>query len=283
MGSALADLIYGRNSPSGKLAATMPIRLCDCPAFLSFPGDELNLRYGEGLYVGYRYYDKKEIVPLFPFGFGLSYTRFAYSNLKLSASSVEMPSKLSAFVDITNSGDRPGKEIVQLYVAQRNPRLPRPVRELKGFEKVKLAPGEITTVEFKLEEEDFSYFDPAAKRWVVDSDTFAIEIGSSSRDIRLSMPLTVLAPPAPRRKLSIDSGFQELFEDEETKRAFFDFLIKEGLLAKEDIDGALEERLARSFWGLFSFMDMHSLGQIDYDRLKKLVDSINKEATKDGR
>jgi beta-glucosidase len=280
MGSALADIIYGRKNPSGKLAATMPTRLQDCPSFLSFPGDEFHLRYDEGLYVGYRYYDARGLEPLFPFGFGLSYTRFSYANLRLSTNAVEMPTGLSAFVDITNEGEREGCEIAQLYVSQRRPRLPRPPRELKGFEKISLLPGETKTAEFRLEAGDFAYFDSEARAWVVDSDQFTIEIGASSRDIRLSAPLSVKSANAPARRLDVASGFQELFEDERAKRMFFDFLVEKGLLSKRDIDERLERKLEKSFWGLFSFMDMHSSGQVGYDELKELIGRINAEISR---
>ncbi|MDT3428413.1 beta-glucosidase [Paenibacillus forsythiae] len=184
-GSALARLLFGEANPSGKLAETFPVKLSDNPSYLNFPGDNGKTVYGEGLFIGYRYYDRKEIEPLFPFGYGLSYTSFDYTDLEVVRKPEE--GSLAVSFKVTNTGSRCGKEIVQLYVSDPDCELVRPDRELKGFAKVELSPGETQTVTMQLEKRDFSYYHPAAGGWTADSGDFVLSIGASSRDIRLSM------------------------------------------------------------------------------------------------
>ncbi|MEK9615845.1 MAG: glycoside hydrolase family 3 C-terminal domain-containing protein, partial [Deltaproteobacteria bacterium] len=158
-GSAIVDVLTGKVNPSGKLSETFPKRLEDCPAYLNWPGEQGKVHYREGLFIGYRHYDAKNIDPLFPFGHGLSYTQFAYTNLRLSASELDESEGLQVSVDVTNTGNRAGSEVVQLYVHPKQSRLKRPEQELKGFQKVKLAVGETLTVQMKLTPRDFSYYD----------------------------------------------------------------------------------------------------------------------------
>lgn len=185
VGGAIADILSGRVNPSGKLAETFPKRLEDNPAYINFPGENGKVRYGEGIFIGYRYYDKKDVEPLFPFGYGLSYTDFEYGGLE-----IEKPGGGDAIVKVslcvTNKGKLFGKEIVQLYVSPKGTKLMRPEKELKAFAKVPLKPGESKRIEFILESRDFSCYDTAVKGWVPDGSEFHILIGSSSRDIRLS-------------------------------------------------------------------------------------------------
>jgi beta-glucosidase len=183
-GNAIADVLFGDVNPSGKLTQTFPMRLEDNPAYINYPGENGRVHYGEGLFVGYRYYDMKRIEPLFPFGFGLSYTEFAYSHLRVvSAESPHQPPTVHA--DITNTGSRSGQEVVQLYVRDVASRLTRPEKELKGFAKVMLAPGETQTVTFALTEDALAYFDDLQNQWIVEPGTFELLVGASSRDIRL--------------------------------------------------------------------------------------------------
>lgn len=182
----IADVLFGKVSPSGKLAETFPLKLEDTPAFFNFPGEEGNVRYGEGIYVGYRYYDKKKIEPLFPFGYGLSYTSFEYSDLNLAAKNTTDKEVLELTVKIKNTGSVQGKEVVQLYVSDKKSTLQRPEKELKKFVKVELAPGEEKTLSFKLDGRDFSYFDSRRNMWIAESGEFVISVGASSRDIRQS-------------------------------------------------------------------------------------------------
>ena len=185
-GNALADILFGDVNPSGKLPTTFPVRLQDNPAYTNYPGENGKVRYGEGIFVGYRYYDKKELAPLFPFGHGLSYTTFKYSNLRLSAKSSTPNELLKVRVDVANTGKVAGKEVVQLYVRDLDATIARPEKELKAFAKVELAPRQTKTVSFTLDREAFWYFDVIKNGWATKPGEFEILIGSSSRDIRLS-------------------------------------------------------------------------------------------------
>jgi len=185
-GNAIADVLFGETNPSGKLPQTFPVRLEDNPAYLNFPGENGKVYYGEGLFVGYRYYEKKKIAPLFPFGFGLSYTTFAYSSLSLSAQQIGPDDILQVSVDITNTGQRAGKEIVQVYIRDQQANLQRPEKELKAFAKVQLEPGERKTVTLSLARDALAYYDDLAHEWVAEAGEFEVLVGSSSQEIRAS-------------------------------------------------------------------------------------------------
>ncbi len=183
-GNAIADVLFGDVTPSGKLPQTFPVRVEDNPAYLNFPGENGKGYYGEGLFVGYRYYDKKRVEPLFPFGFGLSYTTFGYSSLRLSAQEIKSDDILQVSVDITNTGLRAGKEVVQLYVRDEQARLQRPEKELKAFAKVHLEPGERKTVTLSIAREALAYYDDHTHEWVAEAGAFEVLVGASSQDIR---------------------------------------------------------------------------------------------------
>ncbi len=197
VGDATIDLLYGDVNPSGKLAESFPLRLQDNPSYLNFPGTNRTVEYHEGVFIGYRYYDSKDMEVLFPFGYGLSYTSFEYSDLKLKVAGVTTTrkdgkllikdtDKLEVFVKVKNTGTRFGKEIVQLYVHDKEASVIRPVKELKGFEKIGLAPGEEKIVEFTLSKRDFAFYDTELEDWYAEGGDFEILIGKSSRDIVLS-------------------------------------------------------------------------------------------------
>ncbi|MDP9351402.1 MAG: glycoside hydrolase family 3 C-terminal domain-containing protein, partial [Chloroflexota bacterium] len=183
-GNAIADVLFGREEPSGRLPQTFPMRLEDNPAYINYPGEHGRVRYGEGIYVGYRYYDKKRVEPLFPFGHGLSYTSFSYDRLRLSADSIGPEDELEVSVDLANDGPRRGKEVVQLYVRDTTASVSRPERELKGFAKVELEPGQSTTVTLSLDRTSLAYWDDQRHSWVAEAGEYEVEIGASSRDIR---------------------------------------------------------------------------------------------------
>jgi beta-glucosidase len=192
-GGAIADVLVGRVNPSGRLAETIPIRIEDTPAFLNFPGDGDVVRYGEGIYVGYRWYDKRHQPVLFPFGHGLSYTTFSYGPATLSAQRIPPTEGVTVSVTVTNTGTRPGSEVVQVYVRDVQSSLSRPERELKAFAKVFLAPGETQTASLRLDQRAFALWHPTHRRWVVEDGDFEIQVGSSSADIRVTALLTVEA------------------------------------------------------------------------------------------
>lgn len=223
-GNALADVLFGDVNPSGKLPTTFPVRLQDNPAYTNYPGENGKVRYGEGIFVGYRYYDKKELAPLFPFGHGLSYTRFGYANLKLSADQITAAEQLTVSFDLTNTGPVAGKEVVQLYVRDVKAIVARPEKELKAFKKVALQPGETQTVSFSLDQEAFWYFDAAKNAWTVEPGDFEILVGASSRDLRLSARLTVLPPARPGVRLHTGMTFQTLLADPAGKAVIAKYL-----------------------------------------------------------
>lgn len=191
-GNAIADVLFGVADPGGRLPTTFPKRLADNPAYLNYPGENGHVLYGEGLFVGYRYYDAKGIEPLFPFGHGLSYTRFEYANLQLAAAELEPGQPLSLSLDVTNVGQRPGAEVVQVYVRDIASRLQRPAKELKAFAKVHLQPGETRTLTLTLAADAFAYYDPARPGWVTEAGAFEVSIGKSAADLRLSRRIWLL-------------------------------------------------------------------------------------------
>jgi beta-glucosidase len=182
-GHALADLLFGDVNPSGKLTVTFPKRLEDNPAFMHYPGGK-DVHYGERFYVGYRYYDTKLIEPLFPFGHGLSYTEFNYSELALPQT-VKKGEKFQVMVTVENTGEVFGQEVIQLYIRDIETSVLRPLKELKGFEKLGLAPGESKIVTFDLDTRALSYFDDHVHQWVAKKGMFEVLVGASSKDIRL--------------------------------------------------------------------------------------------------
>ncbi len=192
-GNAVADVLFGDVNPSGKLTQTFPARLQDNPAYINYPGENGEVVYGEGLFVGYRYYDKKDIAPLFPFGYGLSYTTFAYRNLVVDAGEGKLGDAITVSVDVENTGSRAGQEVVQLYVHDVQSSLVRPDKELKAFAKVDLKPGETRTVTLTLDVEALSFYDPVRTSWIAEPGEFEILVGSSSRDIRLRDRVTLKA------------------------------------------------------------------------------------------
>lgn len=185
-GTALAAVLFGDVNPSGKLPCTFPKTLTDSPAhrdgLRQYPGEFGVVHYDEGLLVGYRWYDTKQIEPLFPFGFGLSYTTFAYSKLRVTA---HEGANATVECDVTNTGSRAGAEVVQFYLKDDQASVTRPEKELKAFSKVELAPGETKTVKIELTPRSFAFYSPERKAWVAEAGTFEILVGASSRDLKL--------------------------------------------------------------------------------------------------
>jgi len=221
---AVADVIFGSANPSGKLAETFPARLQDTPAYLNFPGEQGESIYGERFYVGYRYFEAKDIAPLFPFGHGLSYTTFDYESMGVSSQQIDDTGELVVTAIITNTGDVPGKEIVQLYVSDPVSSLQRPVKELKGFTKVSLAPGESREVRFTLTERAFSYYDPRQSRWVAESGEFEIAIGASSADIRLTETIQLRSTQRLNYAFDEFTFFRVLWEDDQTRPLLIEWM-----------------------------------------------------------
>lgn len=212
MAAALADILFGLVNPSGKLAETFPERLEHTPCHLNFPGTSECVEYREGVFVGYRYYDKKGIEPLFPFGHGLSYTSFEYSNLKLSHTHILDSDQLEISVTVKNTGKRAGKEIVQLYVSDTESSLIRPDSELKGFKKIALEPGEAKQVSFSLNRRAFSFYDPKVHGWHLESGWFEVLIGRSSRNILARAPVEIVGQQRPVSPIHANSTIGDILE-----------------------------------------------------------------------
>jgi beta-glucosidase len=190
-GGAIADVLYGKVNPSGKLAETFPLRLADTPAFINFPGDKERVPYGEGIFIGYRYYDTRDMPVQFPFGYGLSYSTFSYQNPEVSAKSFRDVDGVTVSVQVTNTGSLAGKEVVQVYVHDRKSTLVRPPKELKGFVKLALQPRETKTASIPLDIRAFAYYHPAYQRWITEDGEFDILIGASSADIRCTQTVSL--------------------------------------------------------------------------------------------
>ncbi|MEG2017512.1 MAG: glycoside hydrolase family 3 C-terminal domain-containing protein [Clostridium sp.] len=187
-GTACANLLYGKANPSGKLAETFPTSVEENPSFNYFPGGTRSVEYRESIFVGYRYYDTAKKTVAYPFGFGLSYTSFEYSNLKVSGENHD----LKVEITVTNTGKVSGAEVIQLYVSKKDSSIFRAEKEIKGFEKVFLAPGESKTVEFNLNKRSFAYYNVEINNWAIEGGAYEIKIGASSRDLRLSVVVDVL-------------------------------------------------------------------------------------------
>lgn len=219
VGLATVRVLYGDVNPSGHLAETFPIKLSDNPSYLFYGGEKDVTDYREGIFVGYRYYDRKEMDVLYPFGHGLSYTTFEYSDLQVSSYEITDQETVTVTVTATNTGSRAGKTVVQLYVGDVVSNAIRPVRELKGFEKVELQPGESKEVSFLLDKRSFAYWNEQIKDWHVETGDFRIEIGQSSRDICLTETIKVNSTVKLPKKYTVDTIVMDILEDEEAAEA----------------------------------------------------------------
>lgn len=187
-GGATADVLFGEVNPSAKLTETIPLRLEDTPAYLDFPGEFSHVRYGEGLFVGYRWYDVRRMAVAFPFGHGLSYTTFAYGD---ASAAVNADGDVEVTVAVTNTGDRAGREVVQVYTGLPGGTVQRPLRELKAFASVALEPGETRDVTLTARRRDLAYWDIRVDRWLVEGGSYTVEVAASSRDIRSRVSVEV--------------------------------------------------------------------------------------------
>jgi len=276
-GGAIADVLFGKVNPSGKIAETFAKKLEDTPAYLNFPGENRKVIFGEGIFTGYRWFEKRKIEPLFPFGHGLSYTTFEYSDLRISDSKINDTDSLTVSVRIKNSGGVAGKEVVQLYVKDKQSTLERPEKELKAFKKVNLEPGQEELVSFKLGFRDFAFFDALIDQWVVETGEFEVLIGSSSVDIREQAQLMLKGTK--KYPLNVDeyTFLSELLNIPETKTllhkhfsAYFKSQLKPGQTF-DDLqieDFILEMPLVK-----FTYI---SEGLISKEQISQLIDEANK-------
>ena len=273
-GEATADILFGKTNPCGKLSETIPVKLSDTPCYLTYPGDR-NADYSEGVFVGYRYYDKKEMAVRYPFGHGLSYTTFEYSDIKLSGSEIKDEDTLTVSAVITNTGNCAGKEAVQLYISDRTGFEYRPEKELKGFEKVALEPGESKTVTFMLDKRSFSYYNEKLGDWYAPNGSYDIMVGSSSRDIRLSAQITHKTDVKLPFVADENTIFDEFLDYKEGK-AVLDMLlpkVAKGLLGGDNF----EEEAIRNMIGGMPLRQIRSFGGISDELLQQAIDMLNRD------
>lgn len=285
VGEAVMNVLYGKVNPSGKLAETFPIKLEDNPSFLNFPVANHKVNYAEGVFVGYRYYDTKKMDVLFPFGHGLSYTEFEYSNMKVTPLEgfddkkfdiIGINSGATVSVDVKNVGDRAGKEIVQLYVADKTGVTNRPVHELKGFEKVELEPGETKTVEFKLDKRSFAWYCEDISDWYASDGKYTIEIGKSSRDIQLEQDVEISGSFQLPPRIDQDVQLGELLSYKKTaqftKKCFANASTQFGGEANaEDMD-----EMTRAMLEYMPIRTLRSFGDLDDEKIQKILEELRK-------
>lgn len=284
---ACVRLLFGRSTPCGKLAESWPLALGNTPCSLTYPQKE-RATYEEGIFVGYRYYDKKELPVLFPFGYGLSYTTWRYENLRLSKTDITDRDSVEISVDVVNTGNVAGKEIVELYVRDIASSVPRPVKELKGFAKVACAPGERATVRFTLDKRSFAYYEPRISDWYAESGEYEILIGASSRDIRAAAKVCltstqtvakkydrfvtmgeIMASPAARAVMERTMGGMQMpAPSEEEKRRLLD--------EEDDTDVAMDYAAMGMDMPLCKVADMTE-GIWTEERMEEILAALNGE------
>jgi len=275
VGGAIADLLFGKANPSGKLAETFPKKLAHNPSHPYFPGEDDVVEYREGIFIGYRYYDKKEIEPLFPFGFGLSYTKFEYSDLKIDKKQAKDTDTITVSVKVKNVGNMAGKEIVQLYVRDVESSVVRPEKELKGFKKVELNPGEEKTVTFVLDKRSFAYYSTDIKDWYVESGDFEILIGKSSKEIVLKDTVNVESTLKIRKKFTRNSTVGDLMEDPIGSKILSQLIEQ---FSKNSPIGALNQTNPEFFLSLLKYMPLRGL--VTFSRgmfTEEILDDILKQ------
>jgi beta-glucosidase len=277
VGAATVDLLYGKVNPSGHLAETWPIRLQDNPSYLNFPGEEGVVTYAEGIFVGYRYYDKKEMPVNFCFGHGLSYTQFEYANLKLDKDSLTDQDTLTVSVDVKNIGSVAGKAAVQLYVRDVESAVRRPVRELRAFEKIALQPGEIKTVTFTLDKRAFAYWEPKCHDFFVESGEYVIEIGESCRDIRIAQPVQVEGTIELPFTVTVNTTIGQLLKHPKGKEIIGN-MMRSSALSHVDQTDSMGEGSERMMQGMMMGIQLGALvsyGRLTRKQLKDLIATLN--------
>jgi beta-glucosidase len=272
-GVAIADVLFGKVNPCGKLAETFPLKLADTPARINWPGGAGEVRYGEGLFIGYRYYDAKQMPVLFPFGYGLSYTTFAYRNAKASAKTFKDVDGLTVTVDVSNTGNLAGKETVQVYVRDQKSGLVRPEKELKGFAKVELQPGQTKPVSIQLDFRAFAYYHPEYKQWITEDGDFDILIAASAADVRQTLTVTLESTLSLPCILDKESTIREWMADPRGKAVFGPFFAQMESAARKMFGGGDNERygtesaIGMDIMEMFSDMPLVSVLMFQQDAL----------------
>ena len=292
VGEAVMKVLYGKVNPSGKLAESFPKKVEDNPSYLSYLGQNHRCNYSEGIFVGYRYYDTKKMDVLFPFGFGLSYTTFNYSNLKVSvggsavSGAVDINAdKITVSVDVTNTGNMAGKEIVQLYISDKTKAAIRPVHELKGFEKIALNPGETGTVSFELDKRSFAWFNEAISDWYAAGGEYVIEIGKSSRDIVLTETIEVKGDAPVLPVIDMDVQIGDLLKNDITKNVVLR-VMKEEIQKFSGSDGLEVTDMDPMTYAMLQYLPIRTLRSFTHmtnERVESIVAALKEEVEKVSR
>ena len=265
VGEATWDILTGKVNPSGKLSETFPIKLADNPTYLTFNASKKEENYHEGIFVGYRYYDSKGVPVRFPFGHGLSYTEFEYSNLQIS----EKENRVEVSFKIKNIGQRTGKEVAQLYVGNKTSFIEKPKKELRAFTKVNLEPGESKQVTLSLTRRDFAWYNAEKAGWQIDNGSYEIFVGSSASDIRLKNEFTLTIGTTPAVKINRDTYINEVVNSE-------DPVVKKALQTS-GLGSELEKMLSPENEAIFANMPLRALGMVNIPEkmVKDFIAEVN--------
>ena len=284
VGTAEDHLLFGIANPSGHLAETFPVKLEDNPSYLNFPGDSYKVHYQEGVFVGYRYYDTKKMPVRWAFGHGLSYTTFAIGNLRVDRAEMGDDDVITASVDVTNTGDREGKEVVQLYVADRTGTTGRPVKELKGFAKVDLAPGETKTVTFPVDRRALCYFEERLGDWYAASGTYALLVGDASNNIAAEKEISFATKVEIPMHVTGGTTIGQLLSNPKTAAIVQQMMAKaspfggESSTKKDEPDagmGAGEDEMNKAMMMYMPLKALIAFGVLTPDSLAQLVATLN--------
>ena len=281
-GTAVANILYGKVNPSGKLAETMPLKLSDNPSYLNFGGGE-KVEYREGVFVGYRYYDKKEMDVAYPFGYGLSYTTFACSDLKISNENPTDKDTITVSVDVTNTGNMAGKEVVQLYVKDCTSSTIRPEKELKGFEKVFLNPGETKTVTMELDKRSFAWYNTELHDWFAASGEYKLLVGTSSRDIHLEGRIHLNSSQELPMHVHMNTTLGELFRNPKTSETAKELIAKYISAmnvgeesSSEAASEAITEEMTEAMTDSMPLRALVSFGGYSREELTEIIEKLKK-------
>ncbi|XBS67943.1 glycoside hydrolase family 3 C-terminal domain-containing protein [Acerihabitans sp. KWT182] len=275
MGGGLADVLFGVVNPCGKLTVTFPRQMEDIPGWHSYPGENGRHCYSEGLFVGYRWYDSRKVDPLFPFGYGLSYTRFAYSDIQLDKDNLKEGETVNVSFILTNTGERPGKEICQLYSRYQAPRHRRPLQELRAFCKVELQPGEQRRVTLSVAADELCYYDTGRRRWILDDDQVTLCVGPHSRDLPLRHPLRCHGKVARYRLVSRDTQPVFVLENPVARDHFNRFLQQQFTITPDEADRMLEH-CANSFLNIFTTFGRRFRRHFAEADIEAFIETVNR-------
>ncbi|WP_130837715.1 glycoside hydrolase family 3 C-terminal domain-containing protein [Lachnoclostridium sp. Marseille-P6806] len=281
-GEAVVRILFGEENPSGKLAETFPLRLEDTPCYLNFPGKGGKVFYREGVFVGYRYYDSRRMEVLFPFGHGLSYTSFRIGAPVLSASDIRDTDTVRVTVEVTNTGTVFGREVVQLYVRDLTGTEIRPDKELKGFAKIALAPGETGTVSMELDKRSFAFYSEEIGDWYAPTGEYEILVGNSSRNIAGTAKLHVTSTNAPRFAVHANTMLGELMQHPETAEILKTTLLSHmALLAPQEKDEngrdqAVSEDMGMAMMRYMPIRALRSFGSLTDENVEEIVAALNR-------